>query len=302
MKKINLSFLFIVVTGIMWAVDGVFFTPRYFEYNLYDTKYIVFITHLIPTLILTFIIPKTVVKIFKTFTLKDYLSYFAISLVGGAFGTLSIVKALQLVNFQFSIVAIIQQLQPLFATLFSFIILKEKIGKKFVIVLTTSMIATYVLKFGLVLPDNISSIEPIIYSLIASICYGASTVLSRKVSLTHDFIESVYARYFTTTIIMIFILIITRDINSIYEYTVNKNIFINTLIISIWGILSLLFYFKGMKSTSALSATLAELSYPFTAVILNILIYKVNFTTIQIIATIVLVTSIVYYNLTQPKI
>lgn len=56
--------------------------------------------------------------------------FFLVALFGGSLGTLSIVKALFLVNFHhLTVVTLLQKLQPVFAIILARIILKEREGK-----------------------------------------------------------------------------------------------------------------------------------------------------------------------------
>ena len=61
------------------------------------------------------------------FQLKDYIGFGLIGLFGGALGTLAIVKAFFLVNFQqLTVVVFLQKLQPVFAIILAKIILRER--------------------------------------------------------------------------------------------------------------------------------------------------------------------------------
>lgn len=303
MKKItNLSFIFIVIAAAMWGVDGVFLTPRYFsEYGLYSTKIIVFLAHLYPTILLFLYSPKKIMKCFKTFKIKDYFNLLTVSIVGGVIGTLSIVKALQLVGYkEFSIVALIQQLQPIFAAILAIVLLKEKPKKSFKYILFISIISIYVLKFGLRNPMEINTIElaPVFFSVVAAISFGFSTVLGRKVASNYDYYAISFFRFFLTTLITLIIILLTRDeIFVLKNAFMHKDITSNALIIMCWGLMSTILYYKGISKVSAISATLSELAYPFTSVILNVFVHDATFSTIQIFSAIILIFSILYYNL-----
>ena len=54
MKKKNtlLGAFLIVIAAVMWGLDGVLLTPAYFsKFHFYDVNFIVFIAHVIPTII-----------------------------------------------------------------------------------------------------------------------------------------------------------------------------------------------------------------------------------------------------------
>ena len=49
----NYGWFLITLGAAMWGIDGVLLTPRYFQYGFYDVKFIVFVSHLFPTIILS---------------------------------------------------------------------------------------------------------------------------------------------------------------------------------------------------------------------------------------------------------
>jgi len=111
----------------MWGFDGVVLTPRLYKLNV---GFVVFMLHLIPFVLMNIFLFKQY-KWLKKFSANDLIILFLIAFFGGALGTLSIVKALFLVQFQhLSVVVLLQKLQPIFAVSLAAFILKEKITKK----------------------------------------------------------------------------------------------------------------------------------------------------------------------------
>lgn len=103
------SFVFIILAAIMWGIDGILLTPRYFTNGFYYVKFIVFVSHLFPLLILSIPFYKEYKRI-KEFDKTDFIYFTLIALFGGTIGTLSIVKALELSNYNLSLVTLIQKL------------------------------------------------------------------------------------------------------------------------------------------------------------------------------------------------
>ena len=52
-KNMSLGWILIVIAATMWGIDGILLTPRYFSYGFFDVKFIVFVSHLVPTIILS---------------------------------------------------------------------------------------------------------------------------------------------------------------------------------------------------------------------------------------------------------
>ncbi len=148
-KTILKGSIAISISAILWGFDGVVLTPRL--YNL-DVGYVVFMLHLIPFVLMNLFLFKQYAQL-KLFVRQDYITMILISSFGGVLGTISIVQALFLVNFQhLSVVVLLQKLQPIFAILLAAILLKEKIKKNFAVWASIAIIASYFLTFGFDLP------------------------------------------------------------------------------------------------------------------------------------------------------
>jgi drug/metabolite transporter (DMT)-like permease len=184
----------ISVAAILWGFDGIVLTPRLYNLNI---TYVVFMVHCIPFLILNFFCFKAY-KELKSFSKSDFLYFFLIALFGGAIGTLAIVKALFLVNFQsLTVVVLLQKLQPVFAIILAAILLKEKLHKGFVLWASIAIMASYFLAFGFRLPDfhaGSRTTLAALFSLLAAFSFGSATVFGKKVLYKVDFISATFFR------------------------------------------------------------------------------------------------------------
>lgn len=291
----------IILGAIMWGIDGILITPSYFsKFHFYDVNFIVFIAHFLPTLILSILFTKQY-KELKNFTKTDYLFFILIALFGGTLGTLSIVKALQLSEFnKFSIVVLIQKTQPIFAILLAFFILKEKPSKKFYIIAFIALISVYILTFELKNPFSLekTSLLASMYSLLAAFSFGSATVFGKKVLYKFSFLTSTFYRFFFTTIVTTFFILFSGNTEkSINAYMENKNLFFLSLFIAFYGLTAILIYYNGLKHVKASIATFCELAFPLTSVIVEAIVLKRFLSPIQTVAAIILVGAILYLNL-----
>ncbi|WP_068267625.1 DMT family transporter [Caviibacter abscessus] len=298
-KENNFGWLLIIISATMWGIDGILLTPKYFVYGFYDVKFIVFMSHLVPSIILSLLFFNEY-KVITQFKKQDYVYYGLISLFGGTIGTLAIVKALQLSNFSLSLVTVIQKMQPIFAVILAYFLLKEKPKKRFYIILIVSLISLYFLIFGFknpkLLPEN--NLKAAFYSLIAAMSFGSSTVFGKKIVTKHSFLTTTFYRFIFTTVITGIILVFSNStISSAKLYVSNCNLYILTIIIAVYSLSSILIYYKGMTTTKATYATICELAYPITSVFVEAITYKRLLSPIQLIAATILVLSIFYLNL-----
>ncbi|CAM3081123.1 DMT family transporter [Streptobacillus felis] len=296
----NLSWILIIIGAMMWGIDGVLLTPRYFQYGIYNVLLIVFIAHLLP-FIYMLITNRKYTQDIKKIKPLDIFYFILIALFGGTIGTLSIVKALQLSEFNpYSLVILIQKSQPIFAILSAYILLKEKITKKFKIIFVISLLSLYFLTFGLNSPLNIElkSIYPALYSLIAAISFGLSTTFSRKVAVKFNANLSTFIRFMFTSIITLILLLknFTQTKTDIIYIAQNKQILILALIISVWGMIAAKLYYKGLQKTKAIYSTICELAFPLTSVFIDMFLLGNYLDPIRITAGLVLLISIVYLN------
>jgi len=259
---------FVILAASLWAIDGIVLRPSL--YNLPVTL-VVFIESTIVALLLTPFMYRYFQDV-KKLTLKDWLAYFGVALLGGAIGTMAITKALFYVNYvNLSIVILIQKLQPVFAISFAAIFLKERQPREFFFWASLAIIGAYFMTFGLHIP--IISAEDkttmaVLFALLAALSFSSSTVLSKRALKNVSFELGTYLRFAITSIIMLIIVLTSGTINNIPDVS-TKQIYIFILIAFTTGGPAIFLYYYGLKRISASVASICELAFPLTAVILE---------------------------------
>ena len=268
MLRDRLAPFFVILAASLWAVDGIVLIP--ILYNLPVTL-VVFVESVIVALLLTPIMAKHFGKL-KDLTHRDWLAFLGVALFGGAIGTMAITKALFYVNYvNLSIVILIQKLQPVFALVLAGILLKEKLTKKFFFWAGFAIIGAYFMTFGLNLPElktGDKTVLAVIFALIAAISFSSSTVLSKRALRNVGFELGTYLRFTLTTIIMLIIVLTSGTITEISEIS-SHQLFIFLLIAFTTGGTAIFLYYYGLKRISASVATICELAFPLTAVMLE---------------------------------
>jgi len=259
---------FVILAASLWAIDGIVLRPSL--YNLPVTL-VVFIESTIVALLLTPFMYRYFQDV-KKLTLMDWLAYFGVALLGGAIGTMAITKALFYVNYvNLSIVILIQKLQPVFAISFAAIFLKERQPREFFFWASLAIIGAYFMTFGLHIP--IISAEDkttmaVLFALLAALSFSSSTVLSKRALKNVSFELGTYLRFAITSIIMLIIVLTSGTINNIPDVS-TKQIYIFILIAFTTGGPAIFLYYYGLKRISASVASICELAFPLTAVILE---------------------------------
>lgn len=296
-KNILYGSFLISIAAILWGLDGVVLTPRL--YNL-DLSYVVFMLHLIPFAIMNIFLFKEYKEI-KSFSKYDVLIILLIAIFGGVLGTFSIVKALFLTNFEaLTIVVLLQKLQPLFAILLAFFLLKEKLGKNFLIFAFLALIASYILTFEFNLPSFNASKNMILasgFSLLAAFSFGSSTVFGKILLKKYRSRTVLFYRYGLTSLIAFFIVLLNGKLNQLFLTTpLNWKIFF--LIAFTTGSSAIFLYYHGLKRVTAHISTICELFFPISAVLFDYLINGNRLSLIQWISGFVLIAVImkISYN------
>ena len=279
----------------MWGLDGVVLTPRL--YNL-DVGLVVFILHALPFLLMHSFLYKEY-RHLKTFTRKDYLVILLIALFGGAIGTLSIVKALFLINFkELSIVVLLQKLQPVFAILLAAILLKEKVNKYFMLWASIALVGGYFLTFGFEKPDFTTGSKTAIsalFALLAAFSFGSSTVFSKMILQKYTFKTATFYRYgFTSLIMLIYILIAGKSFQFNQITSLNWLIFIVIAVTTGSGAIFL--YYYGLNHVKATLAVMCELFFPISTIIFDYVFNGSRLSPVQWVSAGLMVFAIVNLN------
>ncbi|MCO6473897.1 MAG: EamA family transporter [Melioribacteraceae bacterium] len=282
----------VIIAASLWGIDGIILRP--FLYNL-PVSLVVFVESTIITIILTPLFYKQI-PVIKNLNKRDLLAFAGVAFFGGALGTMAITKALFFVNFvNLSIVVLIQKLQPVFAISLAAIFLKEKLSKKFYIWAGLSIGGAYLLTFGTKFPNletGDTTAEAAFYALIAALSFAASTVLSKRALRNVSFQLGTYTRFLVSAVIMLVIVISFGQIGHIEDITFEQ-LMIFLLIALTTGGLALFLYYYGLKRIDASTATICELAFPFTAVILEYLVHDNILDIVQWIGAAILLYSIV---------
>jgi drug/metabolite transporter (DMT)-like permease len=292
--------LAVSLSAVLWGFDGIVLTPRL--YNL-EVSYVVFVLHLFPFLLMNFFLFREYRRL-KEFTGRDFLIFSLIGLFGGAIGTLAIVKALFLMDFNhLSVVVLLQKLQPIFAIILAVILLNEKLGKQFVLWASLAIIGGYFLTFGWALPDydgDGNTLKASLLALLAAFSFGSSTVFSKMMLGKFNFVTSTFYRYGFTSIIMLLIMLGFGDFSQ-FDATTNENWLFIAIIGLTTGSGTIFLYYFGLRRVKAIMATISELMFPISAVVFDYIFNKSLFTPIQWISAAVMIYAIININMRRAK-
>ncbi len=290
MKRI--AALLVIFAASLWGIDGIVLRPALYSLPV---PLVVLIESGIVALILSPILYRQFGAI-KNLSRKDWISFIGVGLLGGAIGTMAITKALFYVNYvHLSVVILIQKLQPVFALGLAAIILKERLPKIFFLWAALAISGAYLMTFGYSLPNLTTGDKTLVaaaLSLVAAISFGSSTVLSKLALKNVGFELGTYLRFLLSALIMLVIAAGYGDVTKINQVSQTQwGVFL--LIAFTTGGAAIFLYYYGLKKISASVATICELAFPLTAVILDYLVRGTVLSFIQWIGVALLVYSII---------
>jgi len=283
------SFLFIVIASILWSFDGVL---RRSLYTLPPTV-VVFYEHLLGFLILLPFVVKDL-PLLKTLRRQDLLAFIWISIMSGVLGTVLYTSALGQVNFiQYSVVVLLQQIEPLIALIFAWVILKEKITPKFLVWAIPAVIAAYLVSFP-TLSVNISQqsgqIKAMLMAIGAAFAWGSSTAFSRFALLKYPYKLALAVRFGLTLPFALGFVYLTKSATQLTAFSRPQWLAILGIVLTT-GMVAMLIYYRGLKFTQAKVSAIVELTWPLSAIFIGFYFFNERLTLTQIFGAAVLLIS-----------
>lgn len=274
----------------LWAFDGVL--RRSLNTSLPPIT-IVFFEHLIGfLLLLPFFWPavKQVVLTKRIWKLAVIVSLFASLL-----GTLFFTTALAQTNFiPFSVVFLLQKLQPLFAIGIAAILLKEPITKKFLLWAGVAIVAAYFVTFpgGVVqLSAGMGTVLAAILAILAAACWGSATPFSKLLLKEVPVTVATGLRFGLAALFAIPLVFILGKSGSLQHIQASQ---LGTLVLIALstGMVALWVYYQGLSRTRAQVAAIIEMTWPLLAVLLDVILYQTVLAPTQYLAAVIMLMAV----------
>lgn len=264
--------ILILIACGMWALDGVL--RRYLTVDLPPIT-IVWLEHLTGFLIILpfFLLawPK------KPISKQAWGLALIVAALASLGGTLFFTTALAKTAFvSFSVVFLLQKLQPIFAISLSAVILKEKISSHFLWWSGLALIAAYFMTFPNGVVNWATGSATILagdLAILAAICWGSATPFSKLLLNQVPVTVATGMRFGLTTLLalpLIFLLNGSISINSIT--TTNWAMLI--LIALSTGMGALWIYYQGLSRNKAHVAAILEMTWPVMAVLIDVVLFQ----------------------------
>ncbi len=276
-KQASYRVWWIALGAAMWGLDGVFIVALL---HYFSSVQIVLIEHL---LLMLFSIPILIYngRELRRLNLCDWLAVLFIAWGGSALASILFTVGFHYGNV--NIILILQKLQPIFAVLLAAWILKERVQKTYWVLLAAALVGAYLLTFGFHMGlqgGHRTDFAGALCALGAAILWGGSTVMGKRLVGKLTF-TTVTALRFALALPLLMGIVLNGNPNwiairhSLTFWPVWMNLLFQTLVPSL---ISLLVYYWGLNAVKASHATLAELAFPATGLLLNWLILRETIT------------------------
>lgn len=269
--------ILIIIAALLWGVDGII------RRNLYALPpiAIIFFEHLAGFLVLTPFVFKNVFKV--KLGKKEWALVFLVALLSGLLGTLWFTAALLKVNFiSFSVVFLLQKLQPIFAIATAYIFLKEKLDRRYIIWAVIALVSGYFITFpgGYInFTTGSGTVVAALYALGAAFAWGTSTTFSKMLLGKVPASASAFYRFLFTLILALPLAIIFGYGKSLIVVTPYQVLMFLVIAVST-GMLALVIYYKGLALTPVRISAILELAFPAVAILIDMFLYH-NFLTVS---------------------
>ena len=183
---------------------------------------------------------------------------------------------------------VLQKLQPLVAVAVAWLLLRERVTRRYPLFLLPALAGAWLLAFADPLRATPSSAVAALLALGAAVLWGTGTVLGRLAGVEIGFRDLTVLRFavgLPASLALAVALgqpvtVALRDVPGVVGLAL------------IPGLLALTLYYRGLRRTPASRATLAELAFPLTAALVGVVVLGATLTGTQWLGLLVVAASV----------
>jgi drug/metabolite transporter (DMT)-like permease len=261
-----LGVLLVALGAALWGTDAVLRVPLL---KVMSPPAIVLSEHLV---LLLYSVPAVTLgwRVLSQLGASQWIALLVIAWGGSALATLLFTAAFAFGNP--TVVILLQKTQPLFAIVLAHVLLRERLRWAYWPSFAVAVLGAYLISFdGLVEPFKaLGSAQALTAALTlgAAMLWGSSTVLGRFVLKDMPFHTLTGARLLLALPLLWGVVLTQGSLGEVGIGFAAEPVRV-VLLALVPGLLGLLLYYRGLSGTKASYATLAEISFPASAVALN---------------------------------
>jgi drug/metabolite transporter (DMT)-like permease len=280
-----LGVLLVALGAALWGTDAVLRVPLL---EVMSPPAIVLSEHLV---LLLYSVPAVALgwRVLRSLRAPQWTALVVIAWGGSALATLLFTAAFASGNP--TVVILLQKTQPLFAIAMAHVLLHERLRRAYWPCFVVAVLGAYLISFdGLVEPfEALGSARalPAALTLGAAVLWGSSTALGRFVLKDMPFHTLTGARLLLALPVLWGVVLVQGSLGEMGAGFAAEPARV-VLLALVPGLLGLLLYYRGLSGTKASYATLAELSFPASAVALNWIFLGVAVSANQVLGIVLL--------------
>jgi DME family drug/metabolite transporter len=262
MKRFGKGFVLVAFGAALWGTDALFRWALAFEL---PAAVVVFWEHLI----LVVVTLPLLLRFWRNRPRLTASDLVAVLFVGAGASALATILFTQAFTYgDPTTPLLLQKLQPVIAIFGAYLLLGERLMPRYGWYFLTALAGGWLISFSEPLDVSVSEVAPALLALGAAALWAMGTVLGRH--LTHKIPPNeLTAVRFAVGLPTALIILMARSETSIIADVSLSEIWALILLALVPGLAALLIYYRGLSSTPASSATLAELAFPLTAIFVN---------------------------------
>jgi drug/metabolite transporter (DMT)-like permease len=302
----RLAVLLVALAAMLWGTDALFRAPLLQHLGgdpILQATQLVTMEHIILTIVCLPLIWLGWQEI-RRLTRAQWIAIIAIGV--GASGLATILFTISFGYGHFIETLLLQKTQPLIAILLANFWLGERISKRAWLWVPVAIIGAYCI----VIPDPLDPraawedfhVSAGLFAVAAAALWGAGTVFGRYALANVPFTTLTALRFTTALPALLVVLLILGGPGAFANYRL-ADVPLYVAIALIPGLFPMLLYYRGLASTPASLATLAELAFPITGILVNVFFVTPpqSVTTWQLVGIVILTGSLIALDYTNAK-
>lgn len=186
---------------------------------------------------------------------------------------------------------LLQQLQPVFAVIGARIVLGERLTRRYPLFFVAAVVGAFLVAFRDPRAVEVAAAAPALLATGAAVLWGMGTVLGRRLTGKVAFGELAALRFGVGLVAALVLLPLmggTAGFSSIGFDSLGAL----TGLVLLPGLAGLVLYYRGLRGTPASNATLAELTFPMSALVVGYVAFDDVLSVTQVVGVVILAATI----------
>ncbi len=282
----------VAFAAMLWGTDGVF---RFWLAIEMPATVLVFLEHVV-LVILTLPFLLRIGPIVRRLNTGDWVSVILVGAGASVLGTIFFTMAFSYGDP--NVPLLLQKFQPAFVVLGAALVLGERLTRHYWWYFVFGVAGAYLISFPGLSLTSVNQAAPALLAVGAAFLWAMGTVLGRRLTEKVPFAQLTALRFAVGMPVAALLVALAGEWSRLTTVTAAEFRGVVGLAL-VPGFVAIMVYYRGLGSTPASVATLAELAFPVSALFLNWIILDRALAAGQLVGAMILVTTITLMGLAQ---